>query len=99
MNDYDFEVLVDDINRNKENAILKDNIKSVEIKKANKKLRLRKWVKVALWTVLVSFLSIAIYQLKTVTTIETTPVGSYTCHGKLIQVCSGSKAVADYLGV
>lgn len=28
-----------------------------------------------------------------------TPVGNYTCSGGLIKVCSGSKEVADYLGI
>ena len=28
-----------------------------------------------------------------------TPAGEYTCKGELIKVCSGSKEVADYLGV
>ena len=28
-----------------------------------------------------------------------TPAGDYTCTGGLIKACSGSKEVADYLGV
>lgn len=64
-----------------------------------KKLKLKKWVKVVLYTFLISFISIAIYQLFTVKTITTTPVGNYQCSGKLIQVCNGSKEVRDYLGV
>jgi hypothetical protein len=31
--------------------------------------------------------------------IKTTPVGDYECKGTLLKVCSGSQAVADYLGV
>lgn len=46
-----------------------------------------------------AFLGIAFYQIATIKTIENTPVGSYECRGKIIQVCSGSKRVADYLGV
>ena len=63
-----------------------------------KKYRLRRWVKVALWTILVGYLSIAIYQFFTIKTVHSTPYGSYTCIGKLIKVCGGSREVADYLG-
>lgn len=64
-----------------------------------KTLRLRKWVKVVLFIILLFLIIIPIYQLFTITTTTTTPVGSYTCHGKLIQVCSGNKEVREYLGV
>ena len=63
------------------------------------KLRLRKWVRVVLCTFLLSTVLISIYKVFTVTTTTVTPVGVYTCHGKLIQVCNGSKAVREYLGV
>lgn len=95
MKNYDFEVLVDEINSNKEKA----QIRSIQEQKRQKRYRVRRWVKVVLWTLLVGFLSIAFYQMFTITTIHTTPVGTYTCKGKLIQVCGGSKEVADYLGV
>jgi len=64
-----------------------------------KKMRLKKWVKVVLCTFLLSTFLIEIYKLFTVTTTTVTPVGTYRCHGRLIQVCDGSKAVRDYLGV
>ena len=64
-----------------------------------KKYRLKKWVWVVLYTLLIVLLTITIYQLFTVTTIHTTPVGNYTCQGKWIQVCNGEKIVEDYLGV
>lgn len=64
-----------------------------------KKYRLRRWVKVTLWMILVGYMVISIYQLFTIRTIYNTPVGTYTCAGKFIQVCRGSKEVADYLGV
>ena len=64
-----------------------------------KKYRLRRWVKVVLWILLIGFMVVSIYQIKTIKTIHTTPVGSYECRGKLIKICSGSKEVADYLGV
>ena len=64
-----------------------------------KKYRLRKWVKVAIVIILYSLLAISIYQLFTKETTKTTPVGSYTCKGGIIKICSGSNEVADYLGV
>lgn len=64
-----------------------------------KKYRLKKWVWFVFYTLLIVLLTITIYQLLTITTIHTTPMGTYTCHGKLIQVCNGSKEVKDYLGV
>ena len=99
MKNYQFEVLIDDINNNKKAAILRDaETKVVETKK-EKKYKLKKWVKVALWTLFVAYISIAIYQFFTITTYHTTPVGTYTCKGSLIKVCGGSNEVADYLGV
>ena len=64
-----------------------------------KKTRLKRWVKVVLCTFLLSAFLIEIYKLFTVTTTTVTPVGTYTCHGKLIQVCNGSKEVREFLGV
>ena len=64
-----------------------------------KKYRLRRWVKVVLLILVLLFMILVIFQIKTIKTIHTTPVGTYTCYGKIIQVCSGSKEVADYLGV
>ena len=64
-----------------------------------KKYRLRKWVKVTIAIILYSLLAIALYQLFTKETTKTTPVGSYTCKGGIIKICSGSNEVADYLGV
>lgn len=96
MKDYNFETLDEELNANKEKAMIENNKKEV---KKQKKLRLRKWVWLVLYTLLIVFLSITIYQLFNFTTIHTTPVGTYTCHGKLVQVCNGSKEVKDYLGV
>ena len=99
MKNYQFEVLIDDINKNKNAALLRDaETKVVETKKA-KKYKLKKWVKVCLWTLFVAYISIAIYQLFTITTYHTTPVGTYKCKGELIKVCGGNSEVADYLGV
>ena len=63
-----------------------------------KKYRLKRWVKVTLWSLFSLFIVVSIVQFFTVKTIHTTPYGSYTCIGKLIKVCGGSRQVADYLG-
>jgi hypothetical protein len=63
------------------------------------KRRLRPWVKYTLVAILSAIVSIAIYQLFTLETTKTTPARTYTCKGGIIQVCTGSKEVADYLGV
>lgn len=99
MKNYQFEVLDKEINQNKEAAILRDKkLQYTEVKKA-KKYKLRKWVYITLWTLFVGFIAISIYQLLTIKTYHTTPAGTYQCIGKYIKVCSGSKEVADYLGV
>ncbi len=69
------------------------------ITKNKKRMKLKRWVKVVLYTLLLSTFLISIYNFFTVTTTTVTPVGVYTCHGKLIQVCDGSKEVREYLGV
>ena len=99
MKGYDFEVLVDELNDNKKKAIERDKQEQIKSNKKVKKYRLKKWIIVVLFTLFVAFMLIAIYQIKTIKTTYSTPVGSYTCYGKLIQVCSGSKEVANYLGV
>lgn len=63
-----------------------------------KKYRLRGWVKVAIGSLFVLFIVVAVIQFFTIKTIHTTPYGSYTCIGRLIKVCGGSRQVADYLG-
>lgn len=61
--------------------------------------RLRPWVKVTLLLIAGAIIGIAIYQLFTIETIKQTPVGTYSCRGGIIQICTGSDEVADYLGV
>lgn len=63
-----------------------------------KKSRLKRWVYVLIYTILISIIAIAIYQLFTIRTYYTTPYGTYTCNGKIIQVCSGSREVARNIG-
>ena len=95
MKGYDFEVLVDEINENKRQALIKETT----FKERVKRYKLKRWVKVVIWTLFVAFITLAIYQLFTKKTIHSTPVGSYECRGGIIQVCNGSREVADYLGV
>jgi len=64
-----------------------------------KRYKLKSWVKYLLFTILGAVIGIAIYQLFTLKTTKKTPVGEYTCKGGIVQVCTGSKEVADYLGV
>jgi len=64
-----------------------------------KRYKLKNWVKYLLFTILGAVIGIAIYQLFTIKNTYETPVGSYSCNGGIIQVCSGSKEVANYLGV
>lgn len=64
-----------------------------------KKLKLRRWVKVTLSILTVLLLITIVYQMFTKKTIYTTPAGSYECNGGIIQVCHGSKEVAEHLGV
>ncbi len=61
--------------------------------------RLRPWVKVTLLLIAGAIIGIAIYQLFTIETIKQTPAGTYSCRGGIIQICTGSDEVADYLGV
>lgn len=61
--------------------------------------RLRPWVKITLLLIAGAIIGIAIYQLFTVETIKSTPVGNYKCRGGIIKICTGSNEVADYLGV
>ncbi len=95
MKGYDFEVLDEEINENKRRALLRDKT----FKERVKRYRLKTWVKVVIWTLFVAFVVLAIYQLFTIKTIHTTPVGTYQCNGGIIKMCSGSQEVADYLGV
>ena len=56
-------------------------------------------LKVIYFLLTILFLIVSIYQLCTIETTHDTPVGSYTCKGGIIKVCSGSNAVAEYLGI
>ena len=62
------------------------------------KPQVKKFIKVSLLLFLGALIGISIYQMFTVKKIKKTPVGSYECRGGIIQVCSGSKEVKNYLG-
>lgn len=70
-------------------------------KKFFKSLSIGEWIELLLILIVMLVGLITIFKFlfigKPVT--YTTPVGDYTCKGGLIKVCSGSKEVADYLGV
>lgn len=92
---YNFDLILssDEIKKNRENIITK---KSVVIKK----LKLKRWVKNIIWLLAGAMLGITIYQMFTIRTVNETPYGNYTCHGKIIKVCSSENSeVANYLGV
>lgn len=91
MNNYNFETLEKELNERKARAV-------IENKRKKSKLKLRKWVWAVLYTVVIAFITITIYQLFNFTTIHTTPVGTYQCKGKIIQICHGNQKVKDYLG-
>ena len=60
-----------------------------------KRRRIKKWVKV----LVAILLTISIYQLFTLKEENNTPIGTYSCRGGILKVCTGSKEVATYLGV
>ena len=64
----------------------------------NKKRKIL-WNRVFIALALLMLGGYSIVTLFTVTTVKHTPVGDYTCNGAILKVCSGSNAVANYLGV
>lgn len=71
----------------------------MKIKRYKLKPEVKKIMNIILLLLLGALIGIAIYQLFTIKTIKSTPAGNYECNGGLIKICSGSKEVADYLGV
>lgn len=64
-----------------------------------RKRKLKSWVKVTLLLIVGAAFGIIVYQLFTIETVHTTPLGNYTCRGGIIKVCNSSKSVANHLGV
>lgn len=54
-----------------------------------KKLKLKVWVKVVLFTLFIFVLSLMIYDIKNHKTIVNEVGKHYVCYGKVIQFCSG----------
>lgn len=92
---YNFDLILssDEIKKNRENILAKKCV-------GRKKLKLKRWVKNIIWLLAGALLGITIYQMFTIRTVNETPYGNYTCHGKIIKVCSSENSeVANYLGV
>ena len=94
VNNYDFDLIVssEDLKKNREKCLKQDLTKK-------KKYRLKRWVKNLLWIILGAIIGITIYQLFTIETVHETTVGNYTCRGSIIEICSGSNEVTNYLEV
>lgn len=70
-------------------------------KKFFKSLTITEWIEllIILFIFIVGLFTIFKFLFVGEEKIHVTPVGNYTCSGGLIKVCSGSKEVADYLGI
>lgn len=71
----------------------------MKTKRYRLKPQVKKIINICLLLLLGALIGITIYQLFTIKTIKSTQAGNYECNGGLIKICSGSKEVADYLGV
>lgn len=71
------------------------------LKKFFKSLTFIEWIELMVILALVIAGIILIFRFLFIGPTKTydTPAGSYTCSGGLIKVCTGSREVADYLGV
>lgn len=94
MEDYDFEVLVEDINNNKKLAIERD--KEIAKTRCKNKLILMKYLSIVILSLLIIIGLIIIIQFEHKTVIST-PYGGYECRGTIIKMCNGSKEVEEYI--
>lgn len=63
-----------------------------------KKRKLKNWVKAVLGLAVITLFTI--YNFSTPEVTKTTPNnGTYTCKGRILQVCNGNKKAKNYLGV
>ena len=84
----------------KENQLKMRNKELQKIKKRKQEIKKRKMIYIFVTVLIFGFLLISTIQIFTSEPVTTkTPVGEYTCKGKFIKTCSGSKAVMNYLGV
>jgi hypothetical protein len=58
-------------------------------------MRLRKWVKVVIKSIVIVYVGVAIVQLFTIHTSTKTEYGWSICDGGLIKICTGSKSMID----
>lgn len=73
------------------------NMNVKKVKKLFKSLTLIDWIE--LFILIIGLISIFKFLFIGKPKTYETPVGNYTCTGGFIKTCSGSKEVADYLGV
>lgn len=71
----------------------------MKTKRYRLKPQVKKIINIILLLLLGALIGIAIYQLFTIKETKTSPAGNYECNGGIVQICSGSNEVADYLGV
>lgn len=92
---YDFDLIIssEDLKKNREKHLQE------MVNKKRKSYIKNTILKVGLLFLIGAIMGIAIYQLFTIETVKSTPVGNYTCRGDLLEFCVGNKEVADYLGV
>lgn len=94
MDDYDFEVLVEDINKNKQLALEKDKERART--RCRNKLTIIKYTSIITLSLLIIIGLIIIIQFEHKTIIST-PYGGYECRGTIIRICNGSKEVEEYI--
>lgn len=81
---------------------LKENqlkMRNMELAMINKRNKIKKMIYTLVTILVLGFLLISTIQIFTSEPVTTkTPVGEYSCQGKLIKICSGTEEVMDYLG-
>lgn len=95
MKNYDFEVLVDEINNNKQLALQKER-EEKETRNKNK-ITILRYISIATLILIIIIGLIIATQFKH-KTIITTPYGNYVCKGKIVRICSGNEKTKEYLG-
>lgn len=73
----------------------------MKLKKFLKSLTVGEWIEllIILFIFLIGLFTIFKFLFVGKEITYETPVGNYTCKGGFIKTCSGSKEVADYLGI
>lgn len=94
MKNYDFEVLVEEINNNKRLAVERDREKAKT--RCKNKLAIIKYTSIVTLSLLIIVGLIIIIQFEHKSIIST-PYGSYQCRGTIIKICNGSEEVKEYI--